>query len=349
MARCGAIVTAATVLLSLLPLGCSEDGPTRPDGGSASTDSIPPATVLDLVAEPVTPTSVLLTWTAVGDDARDGEASEYDVRRSFWHKMIVQGGFWDSSVPISQSLVPGKQGEPQCLLVTGLEPDTLYYFGVRVADEVPNWSAVSNVASYRTEQDEPVLGAYDAEFLALRLSGELLAPPELVERIARDLAAVRARYPYMKTIGVLTHWYAGRIYVMLDDDAWNEFQQGEYHGLDELNAEYGPVDVTVASEPSHYLLLEFDQAYNSMLLAEVYDEAAGVAWAQAAGLIGDGSDIKCSELGTYAFVKAWGDCLNGCAFHHYWVFEVEDCQVRLLDEYGYPLPVASTAAGGGAF
>ena len=43
----------------------------------------------------------------------------------------------------------------------------------------------------------------DAEVIALELSGELLAPPELVNQVAADLAAVRAYEPYFETIHVL--------------------------------------------------------------------------------------------------------------------------------------------------
>jgi hypothetical protein len=327
----------ATLLLPFMAAGCSEEA-TRPGStpGPAGPDSIPPATVLDLVAEPVTPTSVLLAWTASGDDGREGTATGYDIRHSFWHVMTARGGFWDSSVPIAQSLTPRAQGECECLLVTGLDPDTLYYFGVRVGDEESNWSAVSNVASYRTELDEPFWGAYDGEFVALRLSGQLLAPPELVERVTRDLALIRARYPYMKTIGVFSTWRAGDIFVRLGEDAWSDFERGEYHGLDGLNSQYGPVDYGRILPP--YVELKFDRAYNSVLLAEIYEQAEGVVDSYAAGVIGDGSDIHCDRVGDYAFEKAWGDCLLGCAYHHYWFFEVEGCEVELADEYGYPLP-----------
>ena len=34
--------------------------------------------------------------------------------------------------------------------ITGLLPDTDYYFAMKTADEVPNWSTLSNVAAIRT-------------------------------------------------------------------------------------------------------------------------------------------------------------------------------------------------------
>jgi hypothetical protein len=41
----------------------------------------------------------------------------------------------------------GAAAEPESLTVGGLEPGSVYYFALKVADEVPNWSALSNVAS----------------------------------------------------------------------------------------------------------------------------------------------------------------------------------------------------------
>jgi len=81
-------------------------------------------------------------------------------------------------------------------------------------------------------------GCDDAEILALQISGELLAPPLLYERISNELAVIRQFYPGMELIHVLPPWKPGELIVGLTDEAWEEFTNGEYHGLDSLNALY---------------------------------------------------------------------------------------------------------------
>ncbi len=39
--------------------------------------------------------------------------------------------------------------------MTGLSPDTTYYFALKAADEVPLWSAISNVATAYTDNTPP--------------------------------------------------------------------------------------------------------------------------------------------------------------------------------------------------
>jgi chitodextrinase len=45
---------------------------------------------------------------------------------------------------------PGAPGAKQSVTVTGLLANTTYYFAIKTADEVPNWSGLSNVFSATT-------------------------------------------------------------------------------------------------------------------------------------------------------------------------------------------------------
>jgi len=339
--RTGCIIAAMPALL--LAIGCADEDLVGPAPRHAVPDSIPPAVVLDLVAETVTPSTVLLTWTASGDDGRRGRASVYDIRHSFSPKMDPSGGHWDSATPIAYEISPSAVGRCDCLLVTDLEPDTLYYFGIRVADDALNWSGVSNVAGARTQIQAPAWGFYDGELLALEVSGQLLAPTELVCRISEDLALIRAKFPYMRSIGVLPDWYPGQITVLLTQEALDALLRGQYHGLDELNRDYGPVEVYVLlARPGGVqgFVLKFSRAYNPELLSDIYREAPGVLSASASRFHGDGSDITVTEPETYTFVRAWGDCPSGCVYKHSWMFTATGCEVSLIAEYGDPLPVA---------
>ena len=107
-------------------------------------DRVPPTQVTDLAAVNVQSTQLLLRWTASGDDGMSGPASQYDIRYST--SAIDDGNFATATV-VTQSLTPKAAGQPESLLVTGLAPSTTCYFAIKVADEVPNWSVLSNIVT----------------------------------------------------------------------------------------------------------------------------------------------------------------------------------------------------------
>ncbi|MCK5127021.1 MAG: fibronectin type III domain-containing protein [candidate division Zixibacteria bacterium] len=100
----------------------------------------------------VTQTTVTLTWTAPGDDAGNGTASQYDIRYS---SSLITGSNWASATPASGEPVPQSAGALETMTITGLQPGTVYYFAIKAADEVPNWSALSNVVSVTTLPSDP--------------------------------------------------------------------------------------------------------------------------------------------------------------------------------------------------
>ena len=118
--------------------GCGGDG----EGGSSPLDTTPPAQVVDLAFFSVADTSVVLTWTAPGDDDMSGTASEYDCRH--WYSYITQAN-WDSIIQIDGEPSPSPPGSREFLEVTGLAVDSTYCFGLKTCDEVPNWSLISNI------------------------------------------------------------------------------------------------------------------------------------------------------------------------------------------------------------
>jgi chitodextrinase len=94
-----------------------------------------------------TQNSITLTWTATGDDSLTGIASQYDLRYST--SPITAANF--GSAPRWTAMpAPTSPGTSQNVTVTGLTPSTTYYFVLKVGDEVPNWSALSNVITRTT-------------------------------------------------------------------------------------------------------------------------------------------------------------------------------------------------------
>jgi hypothetical protein len=98
--------------------------------------------------------SVVLQWTAPGDDGTAGRASAYDIR---YRTVNISGtdtlSWWNAATQVSGEPAPGTSGATDSLRVRGLQPFTTYYFMIRSADEVPNWSGFSNVAVKATSGD----------------------------------------------------------------------------------------------------------------------------------------------------------------------------------------------------
>ena len=112
---------------------------------TTADDTVAPGQVTDLAAVNVQSRQLLLRWTAVGDDGMSGLASSYDIRYSTGP---IDDGNFSSATPVPQTplpLTPKAAGQTETLLVTSLSPSTTYYFAMKVADDLPNWSVLSNV------------------------------------------------------------------------------------------------------------------------------------------------------------------------------------------------------------
>lgn len=91
--------------------------------------------------------SVQLSWTAPGDDGMTGTASQYDLRYS---TSVINAANFASATRWVGTPVPTSPGSTQSTTVTGLLGNTTYWFAMKAGDEVPNWSAISNVVSFMT-------------------------------------------------------------------------------------------------------------------------------------------------------------------------------------------------------
>ena len=94
-----------------------------------------------------TANSVSLSWTAPGDDSLTGTATQYDLRYS---TATITTTNFSTATRFTGTPTPAAAGTRQTVIVTGLQPSTTYYFGLKTADEVPNWSGLSNVVSRTT-------------------------------------------------------------------------------------------------------------------------------------------------------------------------------------------------------
>jgi hypothetical protein len=110
-------------------------------------DTTAPAIVSDLKAEANGPNSFILSWTAPGDDATSGLASQFDIRYS---RTEITPANWDYATHLTDEPAPEAAFVKQRLAVVGLEANTNYYFAMKTADEVPNWSPLSNMIRAKT-------------------------------------------------------------------------------------------------------------------------------------------------------------------------------------------------------
>ena len=125
-------------LLVLVVLGatisCSEE--------TVSPDTTAPISIRDLSVH-TSSEGLLLRWTAPGDDLLTGQATGYDIR----YTIGSIASKWDSAPTIAfPSRSPSPAGSADSVLVPDLQPGT-WQIAMKSADEVPNWSALSNVVT----------------------------------------------------------------------------------------------------------------------------------------------------------------------------------------------------------
>ena len=119
--------------------------------GATTLETIAPSVIADLTAQNAAETAIELAWTAPGDDGGTGLATEYEIRYSL---SVINDANWSSATPVASQPTPAVAGTAETYLVTGLSSATIYYFAIKTADEVPNWSGLSNLVSLSTGADQ---------------------------------------------------------------------------------------------------------------------------------------------------------------------------------------------------
>ncbi|MFQ6614822.1 MAG: LamG-like jellyroll fold domain-containing protein, partial [Fidelibacterota bacterium] len=137
-------------------------------GHTEPQDVTPPGTITDLAVATPGKREMIITWTAPADDGQSGRPVQgYSVHYS--RNPITEDNFFstDSVSPAPQSAIT--PGATITDTIPNLDPNTTYYLAVKSYDEVPNWSAISNLAQGTTAA-VPVVAAtpfpqngYDAQ------------------------------------------------------------------------------------------------------------------------------------------------------------------------------------------
>ncbi len=111
-------------------------------------DSIVPDPVTDFAIDSVGAHSATFSWTTTGDDGSTGNATGFDLRYS---TAPITASNFDTATATSGLPISGPPGTLQTATVTGLLPDTHYYFAIKVLDNVNNASDISNIVSATTQ------------------------------------------------------------------------------------------------------------------------------------------------------------------------------------------------------
>jgi len=111
--------------------------------------------------------SVRVSWTASGDDGRVGTATAYDLRVS---EAPITAANFGAATPVVDLPAPLSSGTHQEVMVRGLTRGVTYYFAIRSADDVGNWSPISNVLQWNWNLDAAPPAA--PEGIAARRDGD---------------------------------------------------------------------------------------------------------------------------------------------------------------------------------
>lgn len=116
-------------------------------------DSLMPNNITNLEVVSVASDAVKLQWSAVGDDGEVGIADRYQLR--FSTNPITEAN-WESALIPTSIVLPDSVGKHQFVSIFQLVPNTTYFVAIKVLDEVPNSSPLSNVVSFKTYIKEAI-------------------------------------------------------------------------------------------------------------------------------------------------------------------------------------------------
>nr|MBN2277463.1 hypothetical protein [candidate division Zixibacteria bacterium] len=122
--------------------------------------------------------SVTFHWTAPGDDMNKGQAYLYDIRISTNPVGNDIDSWWNRADTVCCEPRPEPAGTHESFTISGLDSGQVYLIALKTADEVMNWSAISNIyytsfSSCADINDDSVVNVLDIVYLTryLYLSG----------------------------------------------------------------------------------------------------------------------------------------------------------------------------------
>jgi len=134
----------------------------------ATKDDVPPGSILDLSVTSSNSNSLVLRWTATGDDGGVGRAGAYDLRYSPDPPSTADITQWPS---VDHPPLPQLAAATESMEVPNLEADTDYVLAIRARDDWGNAGPFGNLASGRT-LPSPTFDSSPPSFSAALSTGE---------------------------------------------------------------------------------------------------------------------------------------------------------------------------------
>jgi hypothetical protein len=125
------------------------------------TDTIPPGPVTDLDTYNVLGISAKLSWSAPGDDSLSGQAQLYEMRYSRAMVDNDTSDWWQNATQVAGLPEPSLPASTDSCVISGLHPESLYYFALVTYDELGNQSGFSNIAACTTAASSNFCLYYD--------------------------------------------------------------------------------------------------------------------------------------------------------------------------------------------
>ncbi|MBI4229393.1 MAG: matrixin family metalloprotease [Planctomycetes bacterium] len=121
------------------------NSPSAAATNGAGADASAPSAVVDLAAATGDASgTIVVTWTAPGDDAGTGTASAYDLR--YATSPITTDAAFNAALQVTGLSAPRAGGSSESVTISAT-PGITYYIALKTDDEIPNRSGLSNSAS----------------------------------------------------------------------------------------------------------------------------------------------------------------------------------------------------------
>ncbi len=185
----------------------------------------------------------------------------------------------------------------------------------------------------------------EAEEMALYLSGDLVAPQELYQRIKFALRTLRREYA--DSIPAVNNHFRSIIItstfeIVFTNEAVDSIHAGSYSMWDSLNEYYsGMLDTSFLWAWSEWHIgdLHFRPRLNPIKLYDEYKNIDNLGVIRPRDPIGDAPNIYpwLDDDSSLIFVvrDAWGDCPSGCLENHFYLFKETHRSFKLMWDGGF--------------
>jgi len=131
-------------------------------------DTIAPAKIAAIDFTIMPDSSYLARWTAVGDNANEGQANAYIIKLS-GTPVADTNTWWQSAVTMSNIPSPSIAGNNDYYSFKNLNANTHYYMGIQVIDEVNNKSSIiiSQISQNKCTRSESYLKGWNLVSLSV--------------------------------------------------------------------------------------------------------------------------------------------------------------------------------------